>query len=88
MRTPSRAGDEMTRVIWRLIKEKLIFPFLDLQVQYFDLSIQNRDATEDQVTIDAAHAILENGVGIKVGWFSSNFPHFPFHFFTCGCPTP
>jgi isocitrate dehydrogenase len=58
-------GDEMTRVIWQMIKEKLIFPHLDLPLLYFDLSIQNRDATEDHVTIDAAHAIQACGVGVK-----------------------
>jgi isocitrate dehydrogenase len=58
-------GDEMTRVIWQLIKDKLIKPYLDLELRTFDLSIQNRDATDDQVTIDAAHAIKECGVGIK-----------------------
>ena len=58
-------GDEMTRVIWQLIKDKLIRPYLDLEIRTFDLSIENRDATEDKVTIDAAYAIKECGVGIK-----------------------
>ncbi len=58
-------GDEMTRVIWQMIKEKLILPHLDLPILYFDLGIENRDATDDQVTIDAAHAIRECGVGVK-----------------------
>ena len=58
-------GDEMTHIIWEFIKEKLIFPYLDIDVKYFDLSIQNRDRTDDQVTIDAANAIREYGVGIK-----------------------
>ncbi len=58
-------GDEMTRIIWQMIKEKLITPYLDLPIQYFDLSVQNRDATNDQVTIDAANAIKACGVGIK-----------------------
>lgn len=58
-------GDEMTRIIWQLIKEKLIFPHLDLNIQYFDLSVENRDATDDQVTIDAAEAIKACKVGIK-----------------------
>jgi len=58
-------GDEMTRVIWHLIKDKLIRPYLDLDLRTYDLSIQNRDATDDQVVIDAAYAILEHGVGIK-----------------------
>jgi isocitrate dehydrogenase len=58
-------GDEMTRVIWQTIKEKLIFPYLDLPLLYFDLSIQNRDATDDRVTIDAARGIQSCGVGVK-----------------------
>jgi isocitrate dehydrogenase len=58
-------GDEMTRVIWELIKEKLIFPYLDLPLLIFDLGIENRDLTDDQVTIDAANAIRECGVGVK-----------------------
>jgi isocitrate dehydrogenase len=58
-------GDEMTRIIWQFIKDKLIQPYLDLEIRYFDLSIENRDATGDQVTIDAAHAIQQCGVGVK-----------------------
>lgn len=58
-------GDEMTRVIWKFIKEKLILPYLDLPIKYFDLGVENRDATNDQITIDAANAIKECGVGIK-----------------------
>jgi len=58
-------GDEMTRVIWQLITDKLIKPYLDIELRTFDLSIENRDATEDKVTIDAAYAIKECGVGIK-----------------------
>ncbi len=58
-------GDEMTRIIWAMIKEKLILPYLDIPLEYYDLSIQNRDATDDQVTVDAAHAILRHGVGVK-----------------------
>ncbi|MCE1168661.1 MAG: NADP-dependent isocitrate dehydrogenase [Sphingobacteriia bacterium] len=58
-------GDEMTRIIWKMIKEKLIFPYLDLPVEYYDLGMEHRDATNDQVTIDAAHAILKHNVGIK-----------------------
>ncbi|MDR3374709.1 MAG: NADP-dependent isocitrate dehydrogenase, partial [Ancalomicrobiaceae bacterium] len=58
-------GDEMTRIIWQAIKEKLIFPYLDLDIEYYDLSVENRDATRDQVTVDAAHAIKKHGVGIK-----------------------
>ncbi len=58
-------GDEMTRIIWDLIKTKLIHPYLDIDLKYYDLSIEYRDETDDQVTIDAAHAIQEYGVGIK-----------------------
>ncbi|MGE5500662.1 MAG: NADP-dependent isocitrate dehydrogenase [Ignavibacteriales bacterium] len=58
-------GDEMTRIIWKLIKEKLIFPYLDLQLDYYDLGMEHRDATDDQVTIDAANAIKRHGVGVK-----------------------
>lgn len=58
-------GDEMTRIMWQFIKERLIHPYLDVDLRYYDLSIQNRDATDDQVTVDAAHAIREHGVGIK-----------------------
>ena len=58
-------GDEMTRVIWKLIKEKLILPHLDVQLDYYDLGIENRDATKDQVTIEAAEAIKRHGVGVK-----------------------
>ena len=58
-------GDEMTRIIWQFIKDKLILPHLDVNLEYYDLSIQNRDATDDQVTIDSAHAIQKHGVGVK-----------------------
>ncbi len=58
-------GDEMTRIIWKWIKDKLIFPHLDLQIDYYDLGIEHRDATEDKVTVDAAEAIKRHGVGIK-----------------------
>lgn len=58
-------GDEMTRIIWKAIKDELILPFLDLNIKYFDLGMEHRDATNDQVTIDAANAIKECKVGIK-----------------------
>ena len=58
-------GDEMTRIIWQFIKDKLILPYLDVELLYYDLSIQKRDETEDQITIDAANAIKEHNVGIK-----------------------
>jgi isocitrate dehydrogenase len=58
-------GDEMTRIIWQWIRERLIQPYLDVDLLYFDLSIENRDATDDQVTVDAANAIKQHGVGVK-----------------------
>ncbi|MBV8977773.1 MAG: NADP-dependent isocitrate dehydrogenase [Alphaproteobacteria bacterium] len=58
-------GDEMTRIIWDLIKKKLILPYLDIGLEYYDLGIEHRDATNDQVTVDAAHAIQKHGVGVK-----------------------
>src|SRR5688500_10766326 len=58
-------GDEMTRVIWAFIKEELILPYLDLALVYFDLGIESRDATADQITVDAANASKEHGVGVK-----------------------
>ncbi len=58
-------GDEMTRIIWKLIKDKLIHPYLDVNLEYYDLGIESRDATNDQITIDAANAIKKHGVGVK-----------------------
>ena len=58
-------GDEMTRIIWKFIKEKLILPYLDVDLLYYDLGVEYRDKTNDQVTIDSAHAILKHGVGVK-----------------------
>ena len=58
-------GDEMTRIIWQFIKDKLIHPYLDIDLKYYDLSIQKRDETDDQITVDAANAIKEYGVGVK-----------------------
>jgi isocitrate dehydrogenase len=58
-------GDEMTHIIWQFIKDRLIHPYLDVDLRYFDLSIQSRDATDDQITVDAANAIKEHGVGVK-----------------------
>lgn len=57
-------GDEMTRIIWSFIKEQLILPYLDIDIKYYDLGIENRDATNDQVTVDAANAILQYNVEI------------------------
>src|SRR4249920_2836666 len=58
-------GDEMTRIIWQNIKDQLILPYLDIELEYYDLGIEHRDATDDQVTVDAAHAIQRHGVGVK-----------------------
>src|SRR5580700_6540873 len=58
-------GDEMTRIIWHLIKKKLILPYLDIDLHYYDLSVEHRDATDDKVTVESAEAILKYGVGVK-----------------------
>src|SRR6478752_7123683 len=58
-------GDEMTRIIWQFIKDQLILPYLDVELEYYDLGIEHRDATDDQVTVDAANAIKRHGVGVK-----------------------
>ena len=59
-------GDEMTRIIWDFIKQKLILPYLDIDIKYYDLSVQNRDQTNDEITVEAAKAIKKFGVGIKL----------------------
>ncbi|MCO6431097.1 MAG: NADP-dependent isocitrate dehydrogenase [Deltaproteobacteria bacterium] len=58
-------GDEMTRIIWKVIKDKLILPYLEIEIKYFDLGIESRDATEDKITVEAANAVKQYGVGIK-----------------------
>src|SRR6266540_1931902 len=58
-------GDEMTRIIWKQIREQLILPYLDVELLHYDLSIQSRDASDDQVTVDAANAIKQHAVGVK-----------------------
>jgi len=58
-------GDEMTRIMWQFIKDSLILPYLDVNLEYYDLGMEHRDATDDQVTIDSARAIQKHGVGIK-----------------------
>src|SRR3954452_18036288 len=58
-------GDEMTRIIWQFIKDQLILPYLDVELKYFDLGIESRDQTDDQITVDAANAIKQYGVGVK-----------------------
>ena len=65
-------GDEMTRVLWPLVKEKLILPFVDLKTEYYDLGIEERDRTDDQVTVDAAKAIIKYGVGVKNATITPN----------------
>src|SRR6202790_2732233 len=62
-------GDEMTRIIWKFIKDKLILPYLDIDLKYYDLGIEHRDVTDDQVTIDAAEAIKKYHVGVKSAHF-------------------
>src|SRR5262245_28791534 len=59
-------GDEMTRIIWQLIKDKLIHPYIDVPLDYYDLSIENRDLTDDKATVDAANAIKRHGVAVKL----------------------
>ncbi len=59
-------GDEMTRIIWSFIKEQLILPYLDVELKYYDLGIESRDATDDQITVEAAEAIKQYGVGREV----------------------
>ena len=58
-------GDEMTRIIWQFIKDKLILPYLDIDLEYYDLGVENRDKTNDKVTVDSANAIKKYGVGVK-----------------------
>ena len=65
-------GDEMTRVLWKIIKEELILPFVDLKTEYYDLGLPNRDATQDQVTMDAAHANKKYGVAVKCATITPN----------------
>jgi isocitrate dehydrogenase len=65
-------GDEMTRIIWHLIKEKLISPFLDIDLKYYDLGIKHRDATDDKITVEAAYAIKEYGIGVKCATITPN----------------
>jgi len=74
MKTPlvELDGDEMTRVLWPVIKEKLIKPFVDLKTEYYDLGIKKRDETDDQITIDAANAIKKYGVGVKNATITPN----------------
>ncbi|MDR3115823.1 MAG: NADP-dependent isocitrate dehydrogenase, partial [Treponema sp.] len=65
-------GDEMTRVLWALVKEQLILPYVDLKTDYYDLGLLNRDATDDAVTVEAARAIARRGVGVKCATITAN----------------
>lgn len=65
-------GDEMTRVMWQMVKDKLLFPYLDMNIDYYDLHVKHRDDTDDQVTVDAARAIMKYGVGIKCATITPN----------------
>ena len=65
-------GDEMTRIMWKIVKDKLLLPYLSMNIEYYDLHIKNRDATDDQVTIDAARAIIRHGVGVKCATITPN----------------
>src|SRR5215469_2773347 len=65
-------GDEMTRILWALVKEKLILPFVNLKTEYYDLGLENRDATNDEVTVESAKAIQRLGVGVKCATITSN----------------
>ncbi len=74
MKTPlvEMDGDEMTRILWKMIKDELILPFVDLKTEYYDLGLEHRDATDDQVTIDAANACKKYGVGVKCATITPN----------------
>ena len=74
MKTPlvEMDGDEMTRIIWKQIKDILLIPFVDLKTEYYDLSLVNRDATDDQVTIDSANRTKELGVAVKCATITPN----------------
>ena len=65
-------GDEMTRVIWQMIKDQLILPFVELKSEYYDLSLTERDRTDDQITVDAAFACKKYGVGVKCATITAN----------------
>src|SRR5512136_1092048 len=65
-------GDEMTRIMWAMVKEKLLIPFLDMKLGYYDLGLKKRDETDDKITIDAANAIKKHGVGVKCATITPN----------------
>ena len=83
-------GDEMTRVIWKDIKDKFIFPYLDIDIKYYDLGLEHRDATDDRVTVESAEAILKYNVGIKVcfRFLYISSPFADFVFVKCATITP
>ena len=72
-------GDEMTRIIWKFIKDKLILPYLDIDLKYYDLGIENRDKTSDQVTVDSAEATKKYGVGSGGSVTQDHLSHFQMH---------
>ena len=74
MKTPlvEMDGDEMTRILWKMIKDELLFPYIDLKTEYYDLGLVHRDETDDQVTLDAANAIKRLGVGVKCATITPN----------------
>ena len=70
-------GDEMTRVLWQMIKEELLFPFVELSTEYYDLGLPNRDATDDAVTVEAANAVKKLRVGVKCATITPNKKRMP-----------
>ena len=97
MKTPlvEMDGDEMTRILWQMIKDKLITPYVDLKTEYYDLGLLNRNATKDQVTVDAANANKKYGVGVKCATITPNKQrmeepqrHHPLHSGRHGLPHP
>jgi len=65
-------GDEMTRILWQLVKERLLYPYLDVETIYYDLHVKHRDETDDQVTVEAAQAIAQYGIGVKCATITPN----------------
>ena len=81
-------GDEMTRIIWQLVKEKLILPFLEMRLEYYDLGLPHRDATDDPVTLDAAAAIDRHGVGVKCATITPSMAQVAEHKLKKAWPSP
>src|SRR5512136_807226 len=65
-------GDEMTRIMWKMVKEKLLFPYLEMNLEYYDLELKHRDETDDKVTVEAANAIKKHGIGVKCATITPN----------------